>query len=187
MEQERIRELVRRYYEGQTTEEEEALLRALLSDPSLPASLRSELGCMASNVPYVPEPSDSFSGRLEEVTHGMTVTMPQRKRLGYLLGAAATIAIITGTYITLYYLSDSRMRDSFRDPEIAMAEVKSILITVSSRMTEAARPLGSINNITNVPDPLDGIVKINGVIGKNLSRLRYLEQPAASTTKTETN
>jgi len=187
MEQERIKELLDRYYKGNTSEEEETLLKELLSDHSLPLSLRTASGYLTVMVPAVPEPSEGFTGRLEAVTHGKTVRLPLPNRLRYILSTAASIAILAGTYLLFDYLSGKDMKDTYRDPEIAMAEVKSILLSVSSKMTEGTEPLGSMNAMTRVPDQLGGIGKINSMIGENLSKLQYLDQVSGTTKTTENN
>jgi len=187
MEQERIRELLDKDYEGNTTEEEETLLKELLSDPSLPLSVRAESGHIAALATTVPEPSEGFAERLEAVTRNKSVRKLRPNRLRFLLSTAATIAILTGTYLLFDYLSGRDMNDTFKDPEIAMAEVRSILLSVSLKMNEATEPLGSMNAMTKVPDPLGGIGKINSMIGNNLSKLHYLDQVASSTKTIENN
>jgi hypothetical protein len=187
MEQEKIRELLDRYNEGNTTEEEELLLKAVLSDPSLPLSLRTEAACLAGMTPRVPEPSEEFLERLESVTRVRSVNMPGYKGLRLLIGTAASIIVLTGSYLFFTYLSGREMHDTFQDPEIAMAEVKSVLMSVSEKMTRAAEPLGSINAMTSIPEPLEGMGKINSILGRNLSKLRYLDQVAGTAGTNENN
>lgn len=187
MEQEKIRELLDRYNEGNTTEEEELLLKELLSDPSLPLSIRTGAAFLAGMTPQVPEPSQELQDRLESVTLGRSVNMPDHKRLRLLISTAASIIILAGSYFLFSYLSDRKMHDTFQDPEIAMAEVRSVLMSVSQKMTSATEPLGSMNAMTSIPEPLGGMGKINSILDKNLSRLHYLDLVAGTVRTNENN
>jgi hypothetical protein len=187
MEQEKIRELLERYNDGNTTEEDELLLKEVLSDTSLPLSLRTQASFLAGMTPRVPDPSPEFQERLERVTHGRSVSMPDYKRMRLLISTAASIVILTGSYFLFSYLSGRKMHDTFQDPQIAMAEVKSVLMSVSERMTRATEPLGSINAMTTIPEPLEGMGKINSILGKNLSKLHYLDQVAGQARTNEIN
>jgi len=79
------------------------------------------------------------------------------------------------------------MQDTYKDPEIAMAEVKNILLAVSAKMTEGTAPLSSINSMKIAPEALSGFGKINSVVEDNLSKLRYLDQLTGSQKKTDNN
>ncbi len=47
-------------------------------------------------------------------------------------------------------------KDTYKDPEMAMAEVRNILLAVSEKMTDGHRPLGSINSMNIAPEALSG-------------------------------
>jgi hypothetical protein len=227
MEQERIRELLDKYYEGQTSAEEEAQLRSFLADPAESSSLGAEFGYLAGMSPEVPEPSEDFYARLEAVTHDESETMPgmaprpgttlrsvfnsrsgvlppagmtplrgeplqtrmtpRRNRLRYAMSIAAAAAVVTGAYLIFDYTGRLEMKDTYKDPEIALAEVRSILMTVSDKMTSGTEPLGSINSMNIAPATLEGLGKINSAVGENLSRLRYLDRVTGSQKNKENN
>ncbi len=181
MEQERIRELLNKYFEGNTSEEEEAQLRDYLSDPSLSSTLRTGYGYVPGMVPEIPEPSEGFYEKLGEITLRQA-EIPRRrastpKRMyRYALGTAAAAAILTGALLLFDYFGRHGLRDTYDDPEIAMAEVRNILLAVSEKMTTGTQPLGSINSITTAPESLSGFRVLNSVVDDNLSRLRYLDR-----------
>jgi len=203
MEQERIRELLDKYYEGQTSAEEEAQLKSLLADPALSSSPGTDFGYLAAMSPEVPEPSEEFYARLEAVTlgekemmpgmtplHGetpQTRMTPRRNRLRYAMSIAAAAAVVTGAYLIFDFTGRMEMKDTYNDPEIALAEVRSILMTVSDKMTSGTEPLGSINSMNIAPATLEGLGKINSAVGENLSRLRYLNRVAGSQKNKENN
>lgn len=207
MEQEKIRELLDKFYQGNTSAEEEAQLRSFLADPAVSSSPGTEFGYLAGISPEVPEPSESFYVRLDEVTRGdaapashmapslddargtrMAPRMaPRRSMLRYAMATAAAAAIMTGAYLLFNYMARMEMQDTYKDPEIAMAEVRGILMTVSEKMVAGTEPLGSINSMNITPGTLDQLGKINSVVGESLSRLRYLDQVSGSKQNTENN
>jgi len=176
MEQERIRELLNKYFEGNTSEEEEAQLREYLSDPSLSSSVRTGYGYVPGMVPEIPEPSEGFFERLEEIACRPAEIPHRRGMLRYVLRTAAAAAILTGALLLYDYFGRDELKDTYKDPEIAMAEVRNILLAVSEKMTTGTEPLGSINSITTAPESLSGLKILNSVVDDNLSRLRYLER-----------
>lgn len=239
MEQERIRELLNKYYEGRTSEEEEVQLRSYLSDPGVSSSMGIEGGYLADMRSEVPEPSDDFYARLEALTCGEAAMMtgmtprtvappsteiplrsdtnptsgagpsteiplrsvtnipagaqpealmtPRRGIVRYAISIAAAAAIITGVYLIFDYTVRMEMQDTYKDPEIAMAEVRSILMTVSEKMTTGTESLGSINSMNIAPGTLDELGKINSMVGENLSKLRYLDRVTGSQKNTDNN
>lgn len=176
MEQERIRELLNKYFEGNTSEEEEDQLRAYLTDASLSSSLMAEYGYIPGMSPEIPEPSEGFYKRLEEITFRPAETPRLRRVLRYAMSAAAAAAVLTGAWFIFNYTGRVEMRDTYKDPETAMAEVRNILLAVSDKMTAATAPLGSVNAINTAPETLSGLKMLNSVVGDNLSKLRYLDQ-----------
>ncbi len=176
MEQERIRELLDRYFEGNSSEEEEIQLREYLSDPALSSTARNAYGYVPGMVPEIPEPSEDFYERLEEIDF-RPAEIPRRGRmLRYAVGTAAAAAILTGALLLFDYLGRGEMRDTYKDPQIAMAEVMNILLAVSEKMTTGTEPLGSINSINTAPESLSGFKILNTVVEDNLSKLRYLDR-----------
>lgn len=196
MEQEKIRDLLNKYYEGNTSAEEEAQLKSFLADPFVDSSLRHEIGWLTEMSTEVPEPTEGFYARLEEVTRHdnargtrmaplpgespRTRMAPPRSILRYAMGIAAAAAVMTGAYLLFNYMGRMEMNDTYKDPEIAMAEVRSILMSVSEKMTSGTEPLGSINSMNIAPGTLDELGKINSVVGESLSRLRYLDRVTGS-------
>jgi hypothetical protein len=173
MEQEKIKELLGRFYEGTTSEEEEAILKEYLADPSV-ASLFPEAGYLADFGTVVPEPSADFLNKLEAVTHRERKMTSREEMMRYSITVAATAILLIGTYLMFDYLRPDRMRDTYSDPELAMAEVRSILTTVSQNMNTGTEPLGSIRAMSVTSEAMGEFGKLNKAVGKNLDKLRYL-------------
>jgi hypothetical protein len=174
MEQEKIKELLGKFYEGTTSEEEEALLKECLADPAV-ASLFPDAEFIAAFPAAVPEPSADFMNKLEAVTHRERKMTSRQEMIRYSISIAAMAVLVVGTYLLFDYLRPDRMRDTYSDPEIAMAEVRSILTTVSQNMNTGTEPLGSIRAMSITPEAMSEFGKLNKSVGKNLDKLRYLK------------
>jgi len=186
MEQEKIRDLLGKYFGGETSEDEELLLKEALDDPSTPESVRKEFGFLAGPTVEVPEPSEGFYGRLESVTHREVSLRPYGKLWKYLTGMSAAASIITALWLGFRFAGSPQEKDTFDDPVIAMAEVRSILLTVSERMNSGTEQLGQVGAIVQKPEELEGLGRINNILGENLSRLRYLGELKPEQNETET-
>jgi len=184
MEQGKIKELLNRFYEGTASEEEEEQLKECLSDPAV-ASLFPDAEYIAAIRTEIPEPSADFPGKLEAVTHRERKMTSRQEMVRYSITVAATAVILIGTYLLFDYLRPDSMRDTYSDPEIAMAEVRSILTTVSYNMKTGTEPLGSIKAMSIAPEAMGEFGKLNNAVGKNLDKLRYLN--GLNTTTNATN
>lgn len=187
MELEKIRGLIGRYFAGETSEEEEMMLRDYLGSPSAPASLVEEFGYLAGRPEKVPEPSEQFEAMLDGVTRREVRLAPGSSRRMKYTGIGAAITAAAGLWLIFSLVRAPHARDTFNDPAIAMAEVKSILLNVSERMNTGTVQLEEVSAITAKPEELNSLSTINSIIGRNLSRLRYLDelQPAENKTGTE--
>jgi len=186
MEQKKIKELLSKFYEGSTSEEEEAQMREYLSDPSV-SSLFPEAEYFLKCRCAVPEPSWGFMDKLETVTHTERKMSPRGKALRYSMTIAAGAALLLGSYFLLDYLRPQQMKDTFSDPAIAMAEVRNILTVVSNNMNTGTEALGSIRAMSIAPDAIGEFGRINKKVENNLGRLRYLNGLKAPVNATENN
>jgi len=175
MEQEKIKTLLEKFYQGNTTEEEEEQLREYLRDLSLTGSLSPDTDYMSLYRGSIPEPSDDFVARLENITHTEARPPVHGKVLYFAVRIAAAVVIVAGLYFFIDYLRSGGMKDTYSDPGLAMAEVKNILTVVSHNMKAGTAPLGSIKTINIAPEAISPLGKINNTLGKSLQNLRYLD------------
>ncbi len=180
MEYDRVRELLCRYYEGLTTEEEEAQLSELLSDPSI-LSLFPEERHLASMNAAVPEPPEGFYDRLTDVTHRELQMRPGHRLLRHAATVAAAAVILAASWMLLNQYGPQAVKDTYTDPQIAMAEVKSILNDVSRKMNTGMEELEPMRRITEAPEAVGEMSRINSIVEDNLAKLRYLNRLDNST------
>ena len=218
MEQEKIKDLLDKYFGGNTSEEEELLLKELLDDSSLPGALKDQYGYISSLPAGIPEPSAGFEERLAMVTRmpadttfePVTVNLhngayapgainpyddtrtagtvnPYRTRRRWLTLIGSVAAMAAGIWIISSILREPHGRDTYSDPALAMAEVKTILLNVSERMNTGTSQLLQVGDLAASPEELRGLSAINQVVERNLSRLRYLGDLYPDNNDTETN
>lgn len=175
MEEEKREELLKKFYMGETTMEEESLLREELKQE--PGHLSAEPGMLwlIAGEKEVPEPSAGFNERLENITRIEKRLSTRTKRMLYLTSVAASVAAVTIICIRLF-TAPSQPEDTFNDPALALAEVRNILGTVSSNLRSGTEPLTPMKNLTAAPDALSGLGRINETVHDNLGKLKYLNK-----------
>ena len=173
MEYEKVKELLSRFYEGLTTEDEERELREILSDPAVLSRFPGEEH-LASMSTAAPEPSDGFYERLTDVTHRELQMRPGNRLLRHAATVAAAAVILAASWILLNRCGPQAVRDTYTDPQIAMAEVKSILTDVSRKMNTGMEELEPMRKITKAPEAVGEMSRLNSIVEDNLARLRYL-------------
>lgn len=175
MEQDKVKELLRRYYEGLTTGEEERQLREHLSDPAVLSCFPGEKYLVSLSA-TVPEPSDGFYERLTDVTHRKLNMSPRHRLLSHAATVAAAAVILAASWMLLNQYGRQAVKDTYTDPAIAMAEVKSILTDVSRKMNTGMEQLEPMRKITKAPEALGEMSRINSIVEDNLAKLRYLSR-----------
>lgn len=150
MNSEEIKRLLEKYYEGETTSEEELLLKKFFSMDNVPQDLRSdqEIFRYYMQAAEIPEPSADFEKKIisaidsEDKNSGRF----KRKRVFVTLsGIAAAMIILTGSYF--FFTNRSVPRDTYSDPEVAYAETMKILQQVSVRLNQGTKALGHLSDL----------------------------------------
>jgi hypothetical protein len=180
MKEEELRSLIEKYYNGESTEEEERTLRDFFRKGNVPAGYESEkliFSYYAESAEF-PEPSIDFEARILagiDSSETGNASHNLKKYLFPLLSAAAGLLILIGSYFIL--VKRTEIKDTFSDPQIAYAETIKILKDVSSQLNHGAQtlePVGKINEITK--KGFETINKSTRIAGKNLRDLEYLQK-----------
>ena len=182
MNEEELKRLIEKYYDGLSTDEDEKALRAYFSDntPRPGYEAEKEIFSYLSLAGEVPEPSADFEARisksLDNVFNGNR-SISVRKVLIPLISAAAGLLILAGSYFFLIHRSEPK--DTFANPEIAYAETMKILMDVSSRMNHGTHSLKPVGRINEMKVKSFGSINRSAVlIEKNLKSLGYLRNSA---------
>jgi len=153
MSSEEIKRLLEKYYSGESSVEEELVLRNYFSKPDISEDLSNEKEIFRyyMDLSEIPEHSAGFEDRIVAAVEGIdndSVRLKYRRIFRIITGIAATVLIITGSYF--FFINRSGPAETFSDPEIAYAETIKILYDVSSRLNQGTKELERINSMRDL-------------------------------------
>lgn len=172
MKEEDLKKLIEKYYEGESTEDEERILKDYFSRNKFIQGYEAEkiiFGYYAES-DEIPEPSHNFEAQILaaiDASDRKKGTQILKRYLLPLLSTAAGLLILTGSYF--FFVNRAEKQDTFSDPDIAYAETIKILRDVSSQLNRGARTLEPISKINEMK--IKSLVTMNKsvkVAGKNL-------------------
>lgn len=175
MKTEELNSLLKKYYDGDSTEEDEKLLRAFFSSDDVPEGYEPERAMFGyfMESSELPEPSASFLENIMKNSHDGS-RFSSGKFLVTLTGIAAAILIIIGS---LFFFRSNEMQDTFTDPNLAYAETMKILVGVSSKLNEGTRALEPVSKMNDIPvRSFEILNKSARVVQKNLNSLDYIQK-----------
>ncbi len=150
MNKKELNRLLESYYSGESSREDELLLRDFFSGDDVPEGYEAEMEIFRyySETAAMPEPAAGFEDRIIAAT-GSEKPVKRSRFWSYLYpvsGAAAAVLIAAGAYF--YYGSGEKLKDTYNDPQVAYRETRRILFQVSAKMnhaTLALEPVGKMN------------------------------------------
>jgi hypothetical protein len=191
MRSEDLKVLLEKYYEGETSLEEELSLRRFFEGDNIPEGFETEKEIFAhySHVDKIPRPSDGFGRKImDAVDRQISGNAPDRKKrmIFYISGVAAGIFLLAG----IYFLFDRETgpADTYSDPEAAYAATIEILHNVSSRFNMANRSLRPLVKIHEAQAlSLNALNRPANAFEKNLKNLENIlkEFEKANTNKND--
>lgn len=189
MKEEKLKELLEKYYKGDTSQEEEAELRKYFSGDGILEGYEAEKEIFSHyfHSEIIPVPSPDFESRIIKAVDDIENDQRNRslrKRSITVLSAAASILILIGSYFVFFHQPETE--DTFSDPQLAYAETMRILYDVSVKLnkgTEALKPIGKIQSATQTG--IRSIDRSAVIISKTLNRIKLLEE--ISTTENHIN
>lgn len=170
MNNEELKRLLEKFYDGESSAEEEEVLKSFFSENDIPQGFEAERALFSYyySAMKIPEPSVEFESRIikgiDEFEHKQK-TVRNRNLTLWLLSTAATLFIMVGSYF--FFSKKEGIKDTFSDPEIAYAETIKILREVSTQLNKGTRtlePVGIINEVKSKK------------IEKNLKNLEYIQR-----------
>lgn len=182
MNEERLKQLLDRYYNGTSSEQEEALLREyFISNDLIPGyEAEKEIFCHYSGTEYFPGPSDDLE---EKILKSVYESENNQKRiitgkpLYALLSIAATLLLLFGSYYFLFYKTEQR--DTFSDPTIAYAETMKILTNISVKLNKSTMKLQPLTRLSSATlSSLESIDKSALMITAGLNKIQVFDKLA---------
>jgi hypothetical protein len=178
MKEERLKELLDKYYLGETSEAEETELKEYFRRTDIIEGYEAEshIFCHYLKTGSIPEPSAGFTERIAKAIDELE-NPPRRefkrKRYIIILSSAAAILLLIGTYFI--FLNQKDPEDTFTDPQLAYAETMRILNEVSVRLNKGTEALKPINKLQYMSTGINSMERSTDIISKNLKRIKILE------------
>ncbi|MBN2667381.1 MAG: hypothetical protein JXR67_12785 [Bacteroidales bacterium] len=185
-----IIQLLTKYYDGNSTIEEERLLKEYFGGTDVPEELFEEqkiFRCYSEiSDKGIPEPSADFEKRIYEAIdreEKRSLIPPRRRFFVILSGVAATLLILAAAYFFFERRPD--IRDTYNDPEVAYAEAMKILHSVSSRMNEGTKALGQLTALQEETGrTLYAVGKSTSLLEDNIKPLEIIFKTLGNSEKT---
>ena len=180
MKEEDLKRLIDRYYSGESTEDEEIVLKDYFRKNNAPDGYEAEKVIFGfySESEGIPEPSIDFESRILagiDASERQSTSLKLRKYLLPVISSAAGLLLLAGSYF--YFTGRAEPADTFKDPEMAYAETIKILRDVSLQLNHGAQilePVGKMNEVTK--KSFETINKSTRIVEKNLKSLDYLQK-----------
>jgi hypothetical protein len=180
MNEEELKRLLEKYYNGNSTVDEEKNLKDYFkhSDSAKGNEAEKDIFRYYLSAGMIPDPSIDFEDRIMAEIDNLDSTeeLHRNKRIILsFMSAAAVLIIAVSSYFFL--INSSKQGDTFTDPQIAYAETIKVLMNVSSQLnhgTQALEPVGKLHMMTG--KCFKTINKPTIIIEKNLKNLDHLQK-----------
>jgi hypothetical protein len=176
MDQKEARRVLSKYYEGTTTEKEESALIEYFSGENVPEELCAEREWFRNYGSIrIPEPSEDFYSRLNAVTENdKSLSVRGSTRFLWYYRIAATVALIISGYLIVHNLNakPTYMKDTYNDPQLAMAEVRRVLNEVSLNMKKGSEGLPALKSMGEAQAALETFKSASHTAVKSVEGLK---------------
>jgi len=167
-----------RYYDGSSSADEEKKMLELLKHENLPSEF-SEDRMMITGLfgnEEIPEPSPDLDERImtsiDESERNRKIISGKR-RLYSIVSVAAAILIIISFWFILE--DNSRVKDTYSDPQLAYNETIEVLYNVSSNLNKGRDQMEELSMISQTKSRLNLIPESRNVVAGELKALKYIE------------
>jgi hypothetical protein len=182
MEKNQIHRLLEKYFEGNTTLDEEKSLHGFFAEEGvdkypewLPLKKQFELFRAGKELSFDTAHLDSGLFRLiEEYEIQQTPPAGRRNLVRFMIAACITIAVVLSG-IFIFRSQNRQIRDTYSDPQLAYAETQKALLFVSQKMNQGMKPLNHITKINSGTEQLKNLEKMDKSLGM-LNLVSFINQ-----------
>ena len=172
--------LIEKYYNGETSPEEEILLREFFrTAENIPEHLmpEKELFSLYSKAADEEVPVDGFMENLEKAIDSQSeIRIGSRKPVLYWIsGIAAGVALLLTSYFLLVNnpFTDDRkqaLEETYENPQLAYEETQKVLLYISQEMNKGTARLSNVSKLNKSVQNLQNLKKLE----KGMSQLQML-------------
>lgn len=170
-----IKELLEKFYAGETTLGEEDALKHFFAEEHVPERLRADQELFRSMTAMEEETTlgDDFDKAILSQIKTHSLRWGHREWIYTLSSVAAAAVVVILLWIGGVFSSQRRLPGTINNPQLAYAETKKALIEVSSNLNKGLDPVRSATK--KLDEPLQQASKL-GDMQEALSKIKYLEQ-----------
>ncbi|NMC37300.1 MAG: hypothetical protein GYA41_03135 [Bacteroidales bacterium] len=176
-----VKKLLEKYYTGDSSVDEELILKEFFSREEVHGDLEAErdIFCYFLQSSGMPLPSGGFTDRIIAAVDNEDIRLKRSGKLRIfriVTGIAASLLIIAGSYLYFNYRNDQS--DTYSDPELAYNEAIKILIDVSARLNRGTMELGKIGRMQDAIDKsFESLNKPSLIVSEKMKALELLNKP----------
>lgn len=166
-----IKLLLTKYFDGQTSLEEEKVLRRYFGDEvEIPDELLTykQQFIIISASAQASHDTRKLELRISEIIDNQNITIQpvNRRSLLYRYLAAASVILLIGVSgVLIYQARNSGLKDTYSDPKLAYNEAQKALLYVSQQMNKGIEPLSNVTKITTGTNKLKTLEKMDESMG----------------------
>ena len=179
-----IEKILQKYFEGDTSLQEEEQLKSFFQQDDVPPHLMSlkELFLTYSREKEIEVLDKQFDEDIMSRIESEGIISMKRKRrttIYMISGIAASILILITSFLYINILTKS-IEDTFSDPRIAYNEAKNIMLFVSEKLNRGTEPLNNaITKVDQGVDKLKAMEKFNAGMKETMpidkfNRIRFI-------------
>lgn len=169
-----IETLIGRYFNGETSLQEEQQLRDFFLQDELPGHLAHLKAIFLISKQELPALQDSFDQDFFHAIKLKTQVSQKRKRQAIWSVIVASAASILLFYSVLTFFHPARIEDTFNDPSLAYEQASQALFFVSGHLSKGMRPaheagqkldksVEEISRISNLNKGMNHVLKLNEI------------------------
>ncbi len=178
MNSQEIEKILLKYYNGESSLEEEAMLRDYFTHNEVPngmAAIRDQLLYMQSQkeIKAGKDFDREFTNKIES-TRVISLFRTRRSKIFAISGLAASVILMIALYIQFNTFTQ-KMEDTYSDPKVAYAEARRILTFVSGQFNRGTKEVENVSKFQDGMKDIDKVSKLDAQM-KNISRVQDLDQ-----------
>ena len=149
-----IGKLLEKYYQGETSDMEENVLREFFSGQDVPERFRADAELFGffrkEREPTLSGEMESRLDRMIKFREPVKFSSGSKWKFYWMSAAAAVILILLGIFLDLQIRRNSTLevrKDTFEDPYLAYVEAKRVLYLVSDKLNTGRKPLQNLDKL----------------------------------------
>jgi hypothetical protein len=141
-----IEKLLQKYFEGETSLQEEEQLKAFFQKEDVPphlVSLKDLFITFQDQKDFEPLDGHFNEDMMDRIESEKVVSIKRKRRsLLYTISGIAAVIVVILTISIYFNLATQSIEDTFKDPQVAYNEAKKVMLFISEKFNRGVQPVG---------------------------------------------